>query len=258
LIKCIIVFVKVSAYMVAVSHKRDFVLIIRGVISMYDVVVVGGGLSGLTAGSLLCKKGIKTAVIDKNYMPGGSCGIFKREGVTFDQGSAMLFGFGETGFNAHRFVFNCLEQPIDIIKHDLLYVMNFNGHKIRFYADLDLFKKELSSVFPDQKDNIKRFYDDMSTMYQHVLVENPSYTTPDENELNDAKEGFKKHPLSYIKFLSFLNISAEKLLKRYFDSDEIIKFFDKLTSTYCYTTTKESPAILASVMFVDNHTGGSY
>jgi len=225
---------------------------------MYDVVVVGGGLSGLTAGSLLCKKGIKTAVIDKNYMPGGSCGIFKREGVTFDQGSAMLFGFGETGFNAHRFVFNCLEQPIDIIKHDLLYVMNFNGHKIRFYADLDLFKKELSSVFPDQKDNIKRFYDDMSTMYQHVLVENPSYTTPDENELNDAKEGFKKHPLSYIKFLSFLNISAEKLLKRYFDSDEIIKFFDKLTSTYCYTTTKESPAILASVMFVDNHTGGSY
>ena len=98
----------------------------------------------------------------------------------------------------------------------------------------------------------------MSTMYQHVLVETPSYTTPDENDLDDAKKGFKKHPLSYIKFLSYLNISAEKLLKRYFDNDEIIKFFDKLTSTYCYTTTKESPAILASVMFVDNHTGGSY
>lgn len=225
---------------------------------MYEVIVIGAGLSGLTAGALLCKKGIKTAVIDKNYMPGGSCGIFKREGVTFDQGSAMLFGFGEKGFNAHRFVFNCLEQPIDTIKHDLLYVMNFNGHKIRFYADLDLFKEELSSVFPDQKDNIVRFYDDMSTMYQHVLVETPSYTTPDENDLDDAKKGFKKHPLSYIKFLSYLNISAEKLLKRYFDNDEIIKFFDKLTSTYCYTTTKESPAILASVMFVDNHTGGSY
>jgi prolycopene isomerase len=225
---------------------------------MYEVIVIGAGLSGLTAGALLCKKGIKVAVIDKNYMPGGSCGIFKREGVTFDQGSAMLFGFGEKGFNAHRFVFNCLEQPIDMIKHDLLYVMNFNGHKIRFYADLDLFKEELSSVFPDQKDNIVRFYDDMSTMYQHVLVETPSYTTPDENDLDDAKKGFKKHPLSYIKFLSYLNISAEKLLKRYFDNDEIIKFFDKLTSTYCYTTTKESPAILASVMFVDNHTGGSY
>ncbi|NCC49556.1 MAG: FAD-dependent oxidoreductase, partial [Clostridia bacterium] len=30
------------------------------------------------------------------------------------------------------------------------------------------------------------------------------------------------------------------------------------TSTYCYATVKEAPAILASVMFVDNHVGGSF
>lgn len=156
----------------------------------YDVLVIGGGLSGLTAAALLAKSGVKTAVIDKNYNPGGSCGIFRREGVTFDQGSAMLFGFGEKGFNAHRFVFNCLEQPIDMIKHELLYVMNFNGHKIRFFADLNLFVEELSTVFPDQKENIKRFYNDMSIMYHDVLVENPSYTTPDEIDPMDAKESF--------------------------------------------------------------------
>jgi prolycopene isomerase len=86
----------------------------------YDVIVIGGGLSGLTAASLLAKRQMKVAVIDKNYNPGGSCGIFKRGSVTFDQGSAMLYGFGESGFNAHRFVFNYLEEPIDIIQHDLL------------------------------------------------------------------------------------------------------------------------------------------
>lgn len=225
---------------------------------IYDVIVIGGGLSGLTAAALLAKRGINTAVIDKNYNPGGSCGIFKREGVTFDQGSAMLFGFGEKGFNAHRFVFNCLEQPIDMIKHELLYVMNFNGKKIKFHSDLDMFIEELSNVFPDQRNNIKRFYTDMNKTYHDVLVDNPSYTTPDENNFIEAKDNFLKHPMSYIKFLSYLNLSSEKLLKRYFENDEIIKFFDKLTSTYCYTTTAESPAILASVMFVDNHVGGSY
>ena len=31
----------------------------------YDVIVIGGGLSGLTAGSLLSKKGLKVGVIDR-------------------------------------------------------------------------------------------------------------------------------------------------------------------------------------------------
>ena len=31
-----------------------------------------------------------------------------------------------------------------------------------------------------------------------------------------------------------------------------------LTSTYCYTNVEETPAILSSIMFVDNHFGGSY
>ncbi|MDD8042009.1 MAG: FAD-dependent oxidoreductase, partial [Thermotogota bacterium] len=38
----------------------------------YDVIVIGGGLSGLTAASLLSKRGLKVAGVDKSYNPGGS------------------------------------------------------------------------------------------------------------------------------------------------------------------------------------------
>lgn len=76
-----------------------------------EVINVGGGLSGLTAAALLVKRGLSVAVIDKSQHPGGSCGVFKRGEVIFDQGAAMLYGFGEAGFNAHRSVFNCLEEP---------------------------------------------------------------------------------------------------------------------------------------------------
>ncbi len=224
----------------------------------YNVVVIGGGISGLTAVCLLAKKGFHVAVIDNNYNPGGSCGVFKRRDLVFDQGSAMLFGFGEKGFNAHRFVFNCLEEPINIIKNDLLYCVNFKEHRIKFWQDIDKFVEELSKVFPSEKENIKRFYYDLEKMYQHVMVENPTYTTPDETAPKSALKSVMKHPISYIKFLSYLNQSAESLLKRYFTDPEIFQFFDKLTSTYCYATVKESPAVLASVMFVDNHVGGSY
>jgi prolycopene isomerase len=91
----------------------------------YDAIIIGGGLFGLTAASLLAKRGPSVAVVERSYNPGGSCGIFKSSDVSFDQGAAMLYGFGEKGFNAHRFIFNCLEEPVDMIWHDLLYCVNF-------------------------------------------------------------------------------------------------------------------------------------
>ena len=224
----------------------------------YDVLVIGAGLAGLTAASLLAKSGVSVAVLDKSYQPGGSCGIFKRENVIFDQGSSMLFGFGEKGFNPHRFVFNCLEEPIQMIKHEYLYCVNYRNEKIKFWADIDKFVEELSTVFPGERKNIKRFYQDMQKIYQHVMIENPVFSTPDETDKKASLKQLLRHPISYGKFLSRLNKSTKSLLDKYFSDPEIFKFFDKLMSTYCYTTVEETPAILAAVMFIDNHVGGSY
>lgn len=228
----------------------------------YDCLVIGAGLSGLTAASLLAKRGLSVAVCEHSSKPGGSCGIFKRQidgkSVIFDQGSSMLFGFGDHGFNSHRFLFNCLEEPFNVIRHKDLYAVNYDGNRIKFPSDIDEFIKKLSVVFPGQNANIHKFYKDMQHLYSKVISENPSYTTADET---DPATGFKsvlKHPVAYLKFLSYLNISAEKLLRKYFDDDDILRFFDKLTSTYCYATLEEAPAILASVMFIDNHEGGSW
>ena len=98
----------------------------------------------------------------------------------------------------------------------------------------------------------------MLKMYRHIMMEVPTYTTADETDPKAALNNMLRHPVSYVRFLGYLNISARSLLEKYFSDPEIFKFFDKLTSTYCYATVEEAPAVVAAVMFVNNHVGGSY
>ena len=223
-----------------------------------EVVFIGAGISGLTGAALLAKKGFKVTVVEAQFKPGGSCGIFKRDDVIFEQGSAMIYGFGEIGFNPHRFVFNSLEEPIDILKHDSLYAIHFKGHKIIFYEDIDKFVEQLGEIFPDEKEGFKKFYHDSTDLYLKVIANQPTFTTPDVVTKEQGLMQLKSAPKAYLKFLGYMNKNTEHILKKYFKSKEVFDFFNKLTSTYCYTNVKETPAILAAVMFVDNHIGGSY
>ena len=224
----------------------------------YDVIVIGAGLSGLTTASLLAKRSLKVCVVEAQYKPGGSCGIFKRKDVVFEQGAAMIYGFNDRGFSPHRFVFNALEEPIDIIKHDELYAINFGEHRIVFYEDIDMFIEELVKVFPNEKENFKRFYTDLSNQYIKIIAENPAFISPDAMKKEKGLKSLLKHPIEYIRFLGYMNKNTKSILKKYFKDKNVFDFFDKLTSTYCYTNVEETPAILSSIMFVDNHFGGSY
>ena len=224
----------------------------------YDVAVVGAGLSGLTAAALLARSGLSVLVLERNYMPGGACGAFRRKGVTFDLGAAMLFGFGERGFNPHRFVMNELEEPIEVIRHKALYRLNYGEEPIVFWPDRERFYGELDRVFPGQTKEIRAFYSFIVDLYENVIAADPVFIAPSEMRKSDLAAQFRRHPIKRARTVALLFTSAGRLIRRFVRSPEVVKFFNKLTSTYCYTTMDETPAILASTMFVDNHTGGSY
>ncbi|MBN1533889.1 MAG: NAD(P)/FAD-dependent oxidoreductase [Spirochaetes bacterium] len=52
--------------------------------SDYDVVIVGGGNGGLTAGCKLAAKGVKTLILEKNNLPGGYASSFVRGRFEFE------------------------------------------------------------------------------------------------------------------------------------------------------------------------------
>ncbi|MBM4430113.1 MAG: FAD-binding protein [Chloroflexi bacterium] len=105
----------------------------------YDIIVVGAGLGGMTAASLLAKRSLSVLMIEQQAKPGGSCTSFRREGVTFDVGTAMLYGFGEHGFKPFRFLINELEEPVEVVSHPTLAKMTFEGQPITFWPDVERF-----------------------------------------------------------------------------------------------------------------------
>jgi prolycopene isomerase len=224
----------------------------------YDVIVVGAGLGGMTAASLIAKRGLSVLMIDQQNKPGGSCSSFKREDHVFDVGTAMLYGFGEKGFRPFRFLINELEEPIDIIAHSTLARMTFEGQEIIFWPDIDRFLEELYRLFPQEKDGLKAFFTDLYKLYENIVIKNEVVSPPSELSPRQALRQLLSDPLAIVKMQRLLSTSTLDLLRKYFHTPEVIHFFDKLCSAYAYTTAAETPAVLAATMFIDNHIGGVY
>jgi prolycopene isomerase len=224
----------------------------------YDVIVVGAGLGGMTAASLLAKRGLSVLMVDQQSKPGGSCTSFKREDFVFDVGTAMIYGFGDKGFKPFRFLINELEEPIDIVAHPTLARMTFEGQEIIFWPDVNRFLDELGELYPDEKAALRAFYADLYKMYENIVIKNEVVVPPSEFSARQGLRRLLSDPLGIIKMQKLLSISVKDLLDRYFHTPEIVHFFDKLCSAYAYTTAAETPAVLAATMFLDNHIGGVY
>ena len=63
----------------------------------YDAVVIGSGIGGLTAASLLSRKGWKIVLLEKERQAGGYVVSFKRGERVFDATGAFVGGCHEGG-----------------------------------------------------------------------------------------------------------------------------------------------------------------
>ncbi|MBV9388060.1 MAG: C-3',4' desaturase CrtD [Chroococcidiopsidaceae cyanobacterium CP_BM_ER_R8_30] len=75
-----------------------------------NVIVIGAGIGGLTAGALLARRGYRVLILDQALVPGGCASTFKRKGFTFDVGATQVAGL-EAGGIHHRIF---LELEIDL------------------------------------------------------------------------------------------------------------------------------------------------
>lgn len=122
---------------------------------MADIVVIGAGIGGLTAGALLLKAGHQLTVLEAQTYPGGSAGTYYHKGYRFDAGATLAGGFSPGGPHARLGEALGLSWPIEPV--DPAWVVHLpNGRSITQWADPARWQAEWQAVFPGTEQFWKR------------------------------------------------------------------------------------------------------
>ena len=120
---------------------------------IYDCLVIGAGISGLSSSVILSKNGLKTALVEKSLKTGPLVRGFRRKGHYFDTGFHHAGGIGEG--SSGRIMLNYLgvERLLNIIpcSPDCFDIIRFtdSSFEFRFPTGYESIRDRLAEAFPD-------------------------------------------------------------------------------------------------------------
>ena len=165
------------------------------------IVIIGGGVAGLTAGIYLQQAGFESVIYEKHTRVGGECTGWKREGYQIDNCIHWLTGTKEgTGLNDLWTNIGALGEGVTLNQPDFFFSSEQDGEKITFWRDLEKTRQELIALSPEDKEEIDCLID---------------YTKLGETMDMPVEKPFDKmNVMDYIK-LGASMAGIGKLLKKY-------------------------------------------
>ena len=120
------------------------------------VIVIGGGIAGLSAGIYAQKCGFDVTVLESHSIAGGNCTSWKRKGFLFEGGMHWLTGSAkdEPVHKAWRHV-GALDDSVAIHVEEPFMVYDHDGAAINLYRDADKTEKHWLELSPADEKEIK-------------------------------------------------------------------------------------------------------
>ena len=149
-------------------------MVLNGGKMVYDVIVVGGGIAGLTAGAFLTKAGYTTLLCEKEDHCGGLVNSFERSGFIFDAGIRSIENSG--------IVFPMLRDlglDIEFVKSRVS--VGIEDKVIRIYSVESLMEYQtmLNELYPENIDEITSIIAQIKKImkYLDILygIDNPAF-----------------------------------------------------------------------------------
>lgn len=125
---------------------------------MKKVFIIGGGVSGLTAGTYLLANGYDVTIFEKNSTVGGACIGWERKGQYIDGCIHWMTGVNKKS-NLHqlwRDTHAITDESKFFYQDDLVKNVFTDGTTITFWADVDKTERELIAFAPEDEKQIKK------------------------------------------------------------------------------------------------------
>ncbi|UJF16088.1 phytoene desaturase family protein [Jeotgalibaca sp. MA1X17-3] len=216
-----------------------------------SVVVIGGGLGGLSAAISLAQKGFSVSLYEKNNHLGGKLNRLEQDGFGFDLGPSIL-----------------------TMPHIFQKLFTDSNKKMEDYVTIERLDLEWRSFFPD--DTVIDLYGDLEKMEK----ENPSLTKKDMAEYRDfldyagklydiTEKGYFAEGLDNLKQVlkhhgiwetstgfDYFSTLHEGIAKRVHDPhfNEMLDYFIKYVGSSAY----DAPAILNMMSYMQHQQGVWY
>jgi phytoene dehydrogenase-like protein len=125
----------------------------------YDIIVIGSGLGGLTAGAKLAREGKKVLLVEQHDRPGGCATTFKRRDFTFEVGLHEMDGLDRRDMKTRIFRDLGVFEEVEFLKVPEFYHFINGRCEITMPHDPEEAIKVLTENFPEDENGIKAYFD---------------------------------------------------------------------------------------------------
>lgn len=126
----------------------------------YDAVVIGAGVSGMTAALLSAKRGRKTALLEAGATLSPIISGFARNGAHFETGFHYTFGLGEGEIGPYYFDMLGLDiKAVPLAQNGYDEVHLPSGRVVKLAYPRHNLEQNLNAAFPEEKENLKVYLD---------------------------------------------------------------------------------------------------
>tara|TARA_Y100001968_G_scaffold21904_1_gene17312 strand:+ start:1301 stop:2818 length:1518 start_codon:yes stop_codon:yes gene_type:complete len=114
-----------------------------------SVIVVGGGIAGLTAAALLAHERVPITLLEAHHQTGGCAGTFHRDKYIFDVGATQVAGFEPGGIHDRIFRYlNCTIPKANLLDPACVVDLLDGSQPIKLWHDPKKWEKERIKQFP--------------------------------------------------------------------------------------------------------------
>jgi phytoene dehydrogenase-like protein len=127
-----------------------------------EVVVVGGGIGGLTVAALLAQRGVNVCLFERQSEVGGCAASFDKFGYSFEQGFGLYSSWGPDEIHQRIFAELPVEPP-EVHSLDPSYAVRLPDQcQVAVGNTAQQFEQELREAFPECCDQAIAFYRDVN------------------------------------------------------------------------------------------------